>query len=561
MSVWSLIGPLVPIVGIACALWYGAVLRARRALAARRASWSRPIDRPRDFVAIAGYHRMRDATGARSVDDRTWLDLDMDDVFAHVDRTSSRLGQQVLYDRLRASPEGAHLLVFEQMVERFRGDHDRRERAQASLERLHDDAALHLWQLGQPEALPDEPWHVVFPIIAIVMALLLMMAAAWPVLLALVAAGTLLNLVIRVWTAPRVGGVLAAFRQLAPLIAAAETLKPLTKPAWAPLTGALDADTARLATLRTLARWAGRDTLPGDRLTQTIFAYLNLLFLIDANALYFAARHLRTHGETLLRVIQAVGEIDAAIAVASWRAGATGWSAPGFMPPGAPAVLEAVRHPLVRNAVPNSITFGPPRGLLVTGANMAGKSTFVRSVGVTTILAQTLHTCLAARYAAPIRVVRSALRVDDDLLTGRSYYLVEVETIVKLVAAARSGTPHLFLLDELFRGTNAVERVAAAEAVLATLVEARGGALPHVTIAATHDGELVHLLHASYETVHFADAIGPDGLVFDYRLRPGPTSTRNAIALLQLNGAPEALLARARASAAVLDARHDESRR
>jgi DNA mismatch repair ATPase MutS len=149
--------------------------------------------------------------------------------------------------------------------------------------------------------------------------------------------------------------------------------------------------------------------------------------------------------------------------------------------------------------------------------------------------------------------VRSALRVDDDLLTGRSYYLVEVETVVALVHAAQSTAPQLFLLDELFRGTNAVERIAAAEAVLRALVEPRGGRSTHFVLAATHDGELAGLLSGVYETVHFADSLAASGLVFDYRLRPGPTSTRNAIALLRLEGAPATLVDRALTRAAAID--------
>ena len=104
------------------------------------------------------------------------------------------------------------------------------------------------------------------------------------------------------------------------------------------------------------------------------------------------------------------------------------------------------------------------------------------------------------------------------------------------------------------RGTNAVERIAAAEAVLVELVATGGrGHKPHVVLAATHDGELIDLLRDSYTSYHFTDTIGPDGLVFEYRLQPGPATTRNAIALLQIHGAPEALIGRALARAAALD--------
>lgn len=122
-----------------------------------------------------------------------------------------------------------------------------------------------------------------------------------------------------------------------------------------------------------------------------------------------------------------------------------------------------------------------------------------------------------------------------------------------LVRASADPDPHQFLLDEVFRGTNAVERMSAGQAVLRELIQGEAGSAPHVTVAATHDGELVELLRETFAAYHFADAVGPDGLVFNHRLQPGPATTRNAIALLRLHGAPERLLTRALSCAADLD--------
>jgi hypothetical protein len=529
-----------------------------RALAALRSAWGRPVDRVRHMDAIAAYHHTRAAhaaphQGPVSVDDRTWTDLHLDEVFARIDRTHSSPGQQALYHRLRSSPSADHLAAFDALVSRLGADPDARERAQVVLGRLQDPGGYDLWWLAQPDALDTRPWHIVFPLIAATMVAAMLFVPFWRGALLIVIVGGACNLVVRIATAHRVGTLVRAFRQVGPLIAAAETLQFLSDPAVDPLVGALRVETAGLGRLRAISGWVGRDVVAGDPLIGLLFEYLNLMFLLDANALYFGAREVRRRGAALLRVIHAVGEIDAAIAVASFRAGAAGWVRPRFTPPGAPALLSGVRHPLVADAVPNSIRLDPGRGVLVTGSNMSGKSTFVRTAGVTAVLAQTIHTCLAEAYEAPVFTVRSCMGGGDDLLAGKSYYIVEVETVLSLVAAGRADVPHLFLLDELFRGTNAVERIAAAEAALAELVESATGARPHVVLAATHDGELVHLLRASYETVHFADSVGADGLVFDYRLQPGPASTRNAIALLRLHGAPSALVSRALARAALLE--------
>jgi len=239
--------------------------------------------------------------------------------------------------------------------------------------------------------------------------------------------------------------------------------------------------------------------------------------------------------------------------VASWRVGLQTWARPRVLPPGSSATLTEARHPLVADAVPSSLTLAAGRGVLVTGSNMSGKSTLLRTVGVNAVLAQTVRTCLAADYGAPVLCVRSCIGRSDDLLSGKSYYLVEVESLVALMRAGAGSAPHLFLLDEMFRGTNAVERIAAGRAVLRELAAA-DGAPRHFVLAATHDGELVDLLPDLYAAVHFSDRIGDEGMVFDYRLLPGRATTRNAIALLRQSGAPARVVQDALTCASDLDA-------
>ena len=157
------------------------------------------------------------------------------------------------------------------------------------------------------------------------------------------------------------------------------------------------------------------------------------------------------------------------MSVASYRTGAPGWTRPVFQPAG-PVVWSDVRHPLLPDAVPNSIVLAPPHGVIITGSNMSGKSTFLRTVGVTVVLAQTINTCLASQYEAPVFAVRTCIGRADNPASGKSYYLIEVESVLALVHAARERAPQLMLFDELFRGTNAVERIAAGEAVFLALL-------------------------------------------------------------------------------------------
>jgi hypothetical protein len=561
---------VLPFVIIFVALLVLAIAGGRRsrarAVARIRAGWGQPIDRERKLDAIVESHRSRLANigAGAGLDDRTWEDLNLDEVFAALDRTESTLGQHALYHRLRTAPVADHLQAFDALVNRLGTDAPLRERAQIALARLQDPHGYDLWWLARPDAIDVRPWYVLFPVLTVATMALVGLAPFWPQVVPALIATFVVNLVVRYLTDFRIGATARAFRQLAPVIASGQSLQFLEGDDFQPLVGAFRSDGPSLGRLKTIARWVSGDPLMlplnssslavlTSDLVSTVYEYLNLLFLLDANGVYFGAGELRARAPALFRLIAALGEVDAAISVASLRAGRSDWTQPRFRATGTPARVTDVRHPLVQDAVANTITLGLGEGVLITGSNMSGKSTFLRTIGVTTIMAQTLNTCLATAYEAPVFHVRSCIGRADDLLTGRSYYIVEVESLLGLVDASADTSPHLFLLDELFRGTNTVERIAAGQAVLRELVVAANCPKPHVVIAATHDGELVDLLSDVYVAYHFGDAVAADGLVFDHRLVPGKATTRNAIALLRLHGAPEALTTNALACAAELD--------
>ena len=552
---------------VVLALAVAAVRSSGRAQLDRfRTEWGQPVDRRYKMDAILESHRSRVAAGGSggSLDDRTWDDLNLDAVFAAVDRTVSTLGQHALYHRLRTAPGADHLDAFDALVGRMGSDGPARERAQVALAPLQDPNGYDLWWLARPDVLERRSWYVVFPLLAVALLLLAPGAWLWPSLLPALVAALAVNVVLRISADRHIGAVAAVFRQLAPLIAAGQSLQFLEGEDIDAVVRCVRAEVPRLRRLKLISRWVSGNPLmlpivPSPLTVMisdgvlVLSEYLNFLFPLDANAVYFGLGDLRAHDAAFLHVIAAIGDVDAAVSVASFRAGTGSWSRPRFQAPGQTAVFTDIRHPLVADAVPNTITLEASRGALVTGSNMSGKSTFLRTVGVNAVLAQTINTCLASAYEAPVFNVQSCIGRADDLLTGKSYYIVEVEALLGLVRASADKAPHLFLLDELFRGTNAVERIAAGQALLEELVAGAGGRKPHVVLAATHDGELVELVASHYDPYHFGDTVGPDGLVFDHRLQSGPSTTRNAIVLLRLHGAPEGLVSRAMTCAAALD--------
>ena len=509
------------------------------------AEWGRPIERDRDVAAIAQYHEALAEGDQLGLDERTATDLDLDAVFALLDRTQSPVGQRVLYHRLRTSPTLEDRTAFESLLIRVGRDTSEREQLQASLSRLRDCDG-EVWWLTQPGVVYTKPRDHAFLLLGVAAPATLFLAVVWPPALLATAFLILVNMAVRYRVAPRLRAPLHHFRQVAPLLNAAQTARCLFTEDLHPIGESLPEDLVRLRRLRRLAGWVSHDPMASDDLTGLVAETANVLLLLDVVLLVLASREIQAQGAPLLRTFDLVGTVDAAIGVASYRAGTAIWTRPVFRTERLAATLVDVRHPLLLGAVPNSIELPPGRGALVTGSNMSGKSTFVKSVGLNVVLAQTINTCLATRYEAPILVVRSVIRRSDDVAGGRSYYRDEVEAVLSRVNASRTGPAHLFLFDELFRGTSTVERIAAAEATLKELVDDNGDVPSnHIVIAATHDRELVELMPQTYVPYHFGDHVDVDGLAFDYRLRRGPARSWNAIALLEICGAPPRLVGRA----------------
>jgi hypothetical protein len=559
--------PLWLVIPTLLLLAVAAIRRSRTQILVRiRAAWGTPVARVRRMDVLSAAHatRMASLPDSCSLDERTWVDLNLDEVFAAIDRTQSTLGQQALYHRLRTAPVAAHLAAFEALVDRMSLDSAARERAQLALARLQDPHGYDVWWLASAEAVERRSWYGVFPVLTASAIVLAALAPFWSIAIGPLVVALAINVAVRFATDHHIGTIARSFRQCAPLIAAAEALRFLEGEDIEPIVGPLRTDVPALARLKLISRWVNGNpfmlsvnpdplAVGVNDVVSVLYEYLNLAFLLDASGAYFGIRDLSRHGRSLVRATAAAGDVDAAISIASYRQDRPDWTRPEFRHADAASELGELRHPLVDAAVPNSIAVRPGRGVLVTGSNMSGKSTFLRTVGVNAILAQTINTCLARAYRAPLFHVRSCIGRADDLVAGKSYYIAEVEALLELVRASGDGAPHLFLLDELFRGTNAVERIAAGQAVLLQLLGSPSAPKPHVVLAATHDRELVDLASGMFDAYHFGDSIGPEGLIFDHRLQQGPATTRNAIALLRLHGAPDTLLAQAVTTAEMLD--------
>ena len=274
--------------------------------------------------------------------------------------------------------------------------------------------------------------------------------------------------------------------------------------------------------------------------------YLRMIFYLDLIQFNNALRAVRGHMAEIDEMVTLFGKIEMAVVIGSYRSGLQGnycipeinyeRNADRHM------TIEELYHPLLTDAVKNSVT--TRKGVLITGSNASGKSTFLRAVAVCAVLAQTIHTCPADRYEAPSLRIYSSMALRDDLLGGQSYYMVEIRSIKRILDQVKQAEEEhchvLCFVDEVLRGTNTVERIAASTQIMKMLA-----AYHALCFAATHDVELTKLLEKEYDNYHFEELIEGDDIRFPYKLLKGPATTRNAIALLRMLGYDDRIITEA----------------
>lgn len=501
-----------------------------------------------DMDRVASYVEQSEEP-MRALSARVWADLDMNAVFQRIDRSVSWPGQHLLYQRLRREDHSFDALrEFEEGVTRLSADDGALRVIRAALTPLDDRNASVLPALFHGPIPTPPPFARAYPLLSLVGLACLVGAFRWPILLVAVAGVALFNAFVRVAMRERINHVVPGLRMLPAMLRASRTLGALDVPPLARHTAVLRGAAPRLEWLGRAARWLAFDATGGNELAGYVYEYMNLLFLLDVTSYAWSIGGIRAERDTIRRAYASMGELDAMQSVATLRGESEKWTRPVFATRAERRLAFArLTHPLLDDPVPNALELAD-RSVLLTGSNMSGKSTFIRTIGVNAVLAQSINTVFATSWKAPRVEVRTSIGRADSILEGKSYYRAEVDAVGALFAPSQ-GVIRLVLIDELFRGTNSIERIAAAKAVLGQLN--RNGDL---VIVATHDVELLDLL-PEYEPHHFREEVKDGALTFDYQLHAGASSTRNALAILELAGFPAGVVEDARRTAAQVERR------
>jgi len=288
--------------------------------------------------------------------------------------------------------------------------------------------------------------------------------------------------------------------------------------------------------------------LQRDPVMYVVYLVLQLLILWDFRVLKSLERWKTRFGSHVTEWFQALGTCEAIISGATLADENRQWTYPGpLSDPSLKLSAVALGHPLLTDVarVENDLTLEADRPLLlVTGSNMAGKSTFLRSLGLNLLLARSGAPVCAQQLATPLYELATSIRVRDSLRDGVSFFMAELHRLKEVVDLAHArhdqpagATPILFLLDEILQGTNSRERQLAVATVVERLLSQGACGL-----LSTHDLDLatVESIRAVSQVVHFHEYFdsvdGKEVMRFDYKMRPGSTPTTNAMKLLKMVG-------------------------
>lgn len=181
-------------------------------------------------------------------------------------------------------------------------------------------------------------------------------------------------------------------------------------------------------------------------------------------------------------------------------------------------------------------TFKFTKDILLTGSNASGKSTFLRTIGINHLMAKTLGFVVAKKFKTADTDIFTSIDIKDSIEEKTSYFMAEAKTIKKMI----DNPGNIYLLDEVFKGTNTIDRISAASSTLDYLSK------QGFVVAATHDIELTNILEKDFCNYHFEEVVTKDEIKFDYKLKEGRAATRNAIRILEMYDYPEIITKKAR---------------
>ena len=454
------------------------------------------------------------------VDGQTWHDLDLYRVFDQLNYTQSSIGAEALYQKMRLikfQPEAS----LQELEDFFDHHPDLRLKVQVVMNQLgkknHNMARSIVANPGKQDSKIYLSLYIFLACLP-VFSLFFLPFFKIQAMMVLVASATF-NIIfssIRNWSnkmrLDRVSYLVRIFASTEKLshlaIPKQEALKQAVKPfkKTKVISGILQSPT-------------------GSSDMEIILIYLNFLFLIPQIAQVYIYQQVRTHQKEAQEAINLLGELEVAISLLRHKRDVELVCHPYFKKEGG-IKGKGIYHPLLTDPVANDVRF--EKNMVISGDNASGKSTYLKMVAINCILAQGLGFAYGESLELSYGHVMTSMDVSDDIEVGDSYFITESKTILRMIESLEKSGFHYFFIDELFKGTNTIERIGSGLGIVRWL--SRHDCLYMIS---SHDIELVAASGAVNDNYHFDSRYVDGKIVFDYQIKQGATVTKNAVNTLK----------------------------
>ncbi len=495
-----------------------------------------------NFDLIKRYFLNKDNSNVNQVlSDQTCEDLDFDLFFSFADRTTSRIGQQYLYSELRTidySKDKSNLR--ENAIQFFIQHPNERLKVQYQLQKLNNQQSYYCTDLFLQEPDKKPQWYYLIPLLSFSAIASIILTLFFPKFGLIFFVFFAINLMLHYGFKQKTSLFINSVPTLLSLGAVAKYLYKYE------LLQAVNPKLkSSLATISSIRRKMSFFKLEQKVDSDVEAAYwfmlelIKIVFLLEPLLLFSSLEVFRNKTKDIENAYRFVGEVDMIISIAALRHGLDQHCIPEISNQNCKVCFDDLIHPLVPNCVPNTVNSN--RSILLTGSNMSGKTTFIRSIGLNIISGISLNTCYASSAKIPNSKLFSVIRIEDDLTNSSSYFFQEVNELKNILEQVKTDSCFIILLDELFKGTNTNERIASAKAILSFLAKQNCQ-----IFISTHDLELTSMLQTEFDLFHFSETVEGSKIEFDYKMKSGIPKSGNAIRILEINGFPESIVTEAK---------------
>lgn len=471
-------------------------------------------------------------------------DLTIDNLCEEIDYTSSCIGRQYLYHTL-CTDKISDVASQEQFIEKLQADHLLRNQLVTALQKLNKPDAYSIVDiLAEEEHYYSRYYLLLIQIcrwLPVLFLILMFQFSSSPVPFILLLVSYIFNGYLHFKQKNVLSCYYFSIPQLYKLLKTVDYLT--TIPSFLAVDMKMESCTQYLKELgRKLGSFRFGIALESESamLVYLITELLNIFTLYSTINIVTSFQSIQKKKKEIEQAFRYVGFLDVLCSLSFLREEVPYYCKPSDAKEGERLWADGVYHPLIKDCVPNALSLSD-KSMLITGSNMSGKTSFIRTVAINLLTAKTLNMCFAKEFCIDLnRRLYSVIHTEDDLLEGKSYFFKEAENVKAALDKGKEGN-YLLIFDELFKGTNTTERIAINSAVFSDLATA-----DNLILASTHDLELTSLLHNQYELYHFSEKIADNKLLFDYKLKKGVAKEGNAIKILELCGYPSSLVQSAR---------------